>query len=410
MRQATDIETGAKTAAGGRSRKLLRSAGNVIILLVVFWVGLSFGNGTISLTQPVSQNKSLPEDLNYAEVERMYDLLRQNYDGKLTADQLLDGLKSGLIKAAGDPYTEYFNAADAKEFNQQLEGTFSGIGAELGKDKDDNLIVVAPIAGFPAEKAGLRAKDLIVSINGKGTQDMSIQEAVNKIRGPKDTKVKLSVVRGSERKDFTITRQDIKIPSVKSEVLPNNIGYIQITQFWIDTAELTSQAAQKLKDAGVKGVVLDLRGNPGGTLEGAVDVASIWLPEGKTVLQEKRDGKVSNTYKAGGQPILAGLPTVVLIDEGSASASEILAGALKDNNAATLVGAKSYGKGSVQQIINLPDDGEVKITVARWYRPNGQNIDKKGITPDVKIDRTDEDYANNRDPQKDAAIEQLTRP
>lgn len=391
-----------------KSRRWLRSAGNVAILLLVFWVGLSVGNGTITTTHsPVQSNKGLPENLSYDEVERIYDLLRDNYDGKLTLEELQDGLKSGLIKAAGDPYTEYFNIEDAAEFNSQLEGTFSGIGAELGKDADDNLTVVAPIAGFPAEKAGLRAKDIIASINDESTQGLTIQEAVSKIRGPKGTEVKLTILRGDERKNFTITRADIKVPSVKHELLQGNIGYLQITQFAPDTASLARKAVQDLQSKGAKKILLDLRGNPGGTLEGAVDVASMWLPEGKTILQEKRDGKVTNTYKSSGTHPLSGVPTVVLIDEGSASASEIVAGALKDNGVATLVGVKSYGKGSVQQILPLKDGGEVKVTVARWFRPNGQNIDKKGINPDTKIERSDEDYANNRDPQKDKAIELL---
>lgn len=390
-----------------KPRRWLRSVGNIAILLLVFWVGLSLGNGTISTNDPVQSNKGLPENLSYDEVERIYDLLRDNYDGKITVDQLQDGLKSGLIKAAGDPYTEYFNSKDAADFNDQLEGTFSGIGAELGKDADDNLTVVAPIAGFPAEKAGLRAKDVIVKINDDTTQDLTIQEAVNKIRGPKGTEVKLTVLRGDERKEIAITREDIKVPSVKHEMLADKVGYLQITQFSTDTASLARQAAQDLKSKGATKILLDLRGNPGGTLEGAVDIASMWLPEGKTVLQEKRDGKITSTYKSSGAHILSGIPTVVLIDEGSASASEIVAGALKDNNAATLVGAKSYGKGSVQQILQLQDGGEVKVTVARWFRPNGQNIDKKGIEPDTKVERTDDDYANDRDPQKDKAQEVL---
>jgi carboxyl-terminal processing protease len=379
------------------------------VLLGKFWLGVNFGNGTISVNEPIGSNKTLPDDLSYDEVERLYDVLKENYDGKLTVDELTDGLKAGLVKAAGDPYTEYFDAEAAKNFDDQLEGTFSGIGAELGKNKDDNLIIVAPISGFPADKAGLRPQDIIVAVNGESASDMSIDEAVSKIRGKKGTQVKLDVLRGSERKEFTITREDIKVPSVKHEILPNNIGYIEITQFWTDTASLTRQALTEFKQAGVKGVIVDLRGNPGGALDASVDIASLWLPEGKVVLQEKRDGQIIQTYNATGSPVLAGVPTIVLIDEGSASASEILAGALKDNGAATLLGAKSYGKGSVQQIINLRDGGEIKITVARWYRPNGQNIDKKGIEPDTKVQMTEEDYAADRDPQKDKAIEQLLK-
>lgn len=402
-----------KKTDGARKRKLypkglLRSVGNIAVLLLVFWVGLSIGNGSVGFSSSTSTNKALPGDLNYGDTERVYDLLRTNYDGKLNAEKLEDGLRSGLVKAAGDPYTQYFTAKEAKEFNEQLSGTFSGIGAQLGKDDKDNVVVIAPIAGYPAEKAGLRAKDAIININGKSTAGMSLDEAVSFIRGKKDTKVTLEIMRdGSDRKEITVVRDDITIPSVEHEILPNNIGYIQITQFWNDTPELVNKAAREFKQAGVKSVVLDLRSNPGGSLPAAVDVASVWLPSGKTVLQEKRDGKVQETYKSSGAHGLLGMPTIVLINEGSASASEILAGALKDNKAATLMGTKSYGKGSVQQIIPLSDGGELKVTIARWYRPNGENIDKKGIKPDVEVKMTDEDYTKGADPQKDAAIQRL---
>ncbi len=389
-------------------KKAIKSGVNVAILLVVFGIGVNFGNGNLSFTTPVSSNKSLPSKLDTAETQNLYNLLRKNFDGELDAQKLQDGMKSGMVRATGDPHTEYFNAKDAKEFNEQLSGTFSGIGAQLGKDDKDNLIVIAPIANYPAEKAGLRAKDAIISIDKKSTSGMSIDEAVSKIRGPKGTQVALEIVRDNkERKELKITREDITIPSVEYKILPENVGYIQISQFWDDTYSLTKKAAEEFKKAGVKGVIVDLRSNPGGSLDAAVKVSNVWLPNGKTVLQEKRDGRVVQTFTASGSPMLSDVSTVVLINEGSASASEIVAGALKDNGVATLMGVKSYGKGSVQQIIPLGNGGELKVTVARWFRPNGQNIDKKGIQPDKEIKMSDDDYANGRDPQKDAAIQQL---
>ena len=393
--------------AGTLRRNLL----GIAVLLGVFWLGANYGNGTIHIStqSSVAGNKSLPSNLDYSEVETLYDTLKEKYDGKLTTAQLQDGLKSGLISATGDPYTEYFSEKDAKDFNNQLEGTFSGIGAKLGKDESGNITVMSPIPGFPAEAAGLRAKDIIVSINGASASGLTIDKAVNKIRGKSGTDVKLLVLRGAdERKEFTITRAEIQVPSVDYEILPNNIGYIQITQFWTDTAGLTKKAAQEFKKAGVKGVVLDMRGNPGGSLDSAVDVASLWLPSGTTVLQEKRDGKLEKTYQStANDPLLKGIPTYTLIDAGSASASEIVAGALKDNGATTLLGEKSYGKGSVQQIIDLQNGSEVKITIARWFRPNGQNIDKKGIKPDVEVKMPEDAYAKGQDPQKDAAVQRL---
>lgn len=379
-------------------------------MLIVFVLGVNVGNGSIPMAwaRGSSQNGSLPATLNYSSVNQVYQAIKDNYDGKLTEAQLLDGLKSGLAQATGDPYTEYFNTKDAKAFNNQLQGTFSGIGAELGQDSDKNLVVIAPISGFPADKAGLRAQDIIASINGKSTSGMSVDEAVNLIRGQKGTKVTLKVIRAkSQTLTFTITRADIKVPSVNSKILDNGLGYLQITQFSDDTASLAAKAAQNFKDNDVKGVILDLRDDPGGLLDAAVKVSSLWLPQNKLVLQEKTDGKVVNSYSADGNDVLAGVPTVVLVNSGSASASEITAGALRDNNVATILGEKSYGKGSVQQILNLSGGAEIKITVARWYRPNGQNIDKKGITPDKVVKMTDDDYAKGNDPQKDAAISQL---
>ena len=386
----------------------VKVGGIAILMLVVFGLGIGVGNGNLVISGNASQNGHLPNSLDYSSVNQLYQAIKTNYDGKLTEQQLIDGMKTGLAEATGDPYTEYFNAKDAKDFNAQLQGSFTGVGAELGQDSDKNLIVVAPIDGSPAAKAGLRAQDIILKIDGKSTAGMSIDDAVKKIRGEKDTKVTLDIFRNkSESISLTITRADIKVPSVTSKILDDNIGYLQITQFSDDTASLAQKAAQSFKDNNVKGVILDMRDNPGGLLDAAVHVSSIWLPEGKTILQEKRGGKVITTYKAEGNDILSGIPTTVLINSGSASAAEITAGALGDNKVATLIGEKSYGKGSVQQIQELQGGAEVKVTVARWYRPNGQNIDKKGIEPDQTVKMTDDDYKNGTDPQKDAAIAKL---
>lgn len=376
--------------------------------VMIFFVGVAVGNGTISFASTASQNTELPAQLDYRSVGQLYTAIKDNYDGKLTEQQLLDGMKSGLAQATGDPYTEYFNKEDAKEFTQQLEGSFTGIGAELGQDENKNLIVVAPISGFPAEEAGVRAKDVIATIDGKSTVGMSVDDAVKKIRGESGTKVTLELVRDrKESLKVTITRAEIKIPSVEWSIGDNNIGYMKITQFSEDTARLAEEAAQEFKAKDVSGVVLDMRDNPGGLLDAAVEVSSLWLKNNAVVLQEKRDGQVIQTYRANGNNILSGIPTRVLINGGSASASEITAGALLDNKAATLIGEKSYGKGSVQRILPLKDGTEVKITIARWYRPNGQNIDKQGIEPTKKVELTDDDYAQKRDPQKDTAVQEL---
>jgi carboxyl-terminal processing protease len=394
-------------ATSSASKKSFKKIGMVVAVVAVFILGIQIGNGNLAFrSRPSDNNKNLPADLDYSSVEELYDLLKSDYDGKLNTTKLLDGMKSGMATATGDAYTEYFSQKDAKAFNEQLSGSFTGIGAELGKDADSNLIIVAPIDGFPADKVGLRSQDIITAIDGKTTSGMSVSDAVKLIRGEINTKVTLGVLRNkSEALTFDITRAEIKIPSVDWEVLDGKVGYVKISQFSQDTSDLTVRAARELKEQGATSILLDLRDNPGGLLTAAIDIADLWLPAGKTILSQKVGGVTTDTYRATDKDDrLLDMPTVVLINEGSASASEIVAGALRDNNAAKLYGRKSYGKGSVQGIHELPGGAEVKITSARWYRPNGQNIDKKGIKADTDVKMTEEDYKANRDPQKDAAL------
>jgi carboxyl-terminal processing protease len=379
----------------------------VAVLAAVLLVGINIGNGRISFERNLanSSNASLPDELDYRGVNELYKNLKQNYDGKLTEQQLLDGLKEGLAESTNDPYTEYFTKAESKAYLNQVDGTFSGIGAQLGKNADGNLEVIAPIAGTPAEKAGLKARDVISRINNESSIGISVENAVKKIRGEKGTSVDLEIIRGNkETLTFTIVRDDITIPSVTAKKLDSGIGYIQVSQFSTDTAELVESEAGKLKQQGVKSLIVDLRSNPGGRLEAAVKMADLWLPSGKTILQEKQGQTVIDTHIANDRNnMLQNMPTVVLIDEGSASASEIVAGALHDNNAATLIGTKSYGKGVVQQILPLKYGGSLKVTIASWYRPNGQNINKKGILPDKVVKLTDEDVKTSNDVQFKAA-------
>lgn len=387
-------------------RKIIAS---LVLVLVIFASGVVVGKGNIHIWggKGVS-NSTAPSSLNYASVDAVYSILKNDFDGTLNQTKLNEGLKRGLVDAAGDPYTEYFNPADAKDFNNQLSGSITGIGAELGTDAQNNIVIVSPLSGYPAEKAGLKPKDIIAAVDSQTTQNMSVDAVVRKIRGKEGTKVTLTVVRGTAKPfEVTITREKITIPSVKYQE-DGNIGYLKISQFTNDTVELATKAAQEFKAKGVKGVVLDLRSDPGGYLTGAVGVSSLWVDKGKTIVQERRGSTVVSTEVASGNNILKGLPTVVIIDGGSASASEITAGALRDNGAATLVGVKSFGKGSVQQVENLPDGSELKITIARWFTPNGKNIDRQGITPDTEVTVSDQDAAAGKDPQKDKAYALVT--
>lgn len=377
----------------------------LIVAAVIFYLGLAVGNGTISLHfgagHPVSNG--LPAQLNYSSVNQIYDSLKENYDGKLTSTQLLDGLKHGLAEATGDPYTEYFTPQEAKQFNGELNNSFSGIGAELSQDSDKNIIIIAPLKGYPAAEAGLKAQDIITSINGQSTSGMSVDEAVNKIRGQSGTKVKLGIVRNhTQTLTIIVTRQTIQLPSVSSKIIEGNIGYMQITQFSSDTAGLAQEAADNFKAHHVKGIIVDLRDDPGGLLDAAVKVSSLWLPEGKMIVEER--GTIGNSEEtATGGDELHGIPTVVLINSGSASAAEITTGALHDNGAAYVIGQKSFGKGVVQQLINFKDGSELKVTVAKWYRPDGENIEHRGITPDETVTFTAAEAKGGDDTQLKAA-------
>ncbi len=383
-----------------------------IKVLLIFIAGFIFSSGWLvgagkitfrsnSLSPLVIDQKTAPTD----GINELYNALQSNYDGETADSAILDGLKAGLVKAAGDPYTVYLSEAEAKDFNSDLNGTFEGIGAELGKE-GSFVTIIAPIKGTPAEKAGILPGDIIIEIDGESASDITIEEAVKRIRGEKGTEVKLTLIRDGAQVEVSIIRGTITIDSVEWRK-EGDIGIISIARFGDDTVELTRKAATELKDGGAKKIILDMRGNPGGLLDSAVGVSSIWLQKGSTVLLEKRGGVVIKTFKTSDQPILEGVKTVVLINKGSASASEIVSGALKDNGAATFMGTTSYGKGSVQQLMPLSSGGSLKVTIARWFTPNGETIDKTGITPDTVVERTTEDIKAKLDPQLDAAIASL---
>lgn len=378
----------------------------LVVSLVIVSLG-SFIVGTRSSDVWARLSGQRTETLDLSSLQNVYDVLRSKYDGQLDTAKLIDGAKHGLVDAAGDPYTTYFSAEEAKAFEGDLEGKFEGIGAELAK-RDGKLVIASILDDSPAKTAGLLSNDVIVRVNDADASGWSIDEAVSKIRGEKGTTVKLSILRGGDAlKEVSITRDTINNPSVKSEITAGNIGILRISRFGqSDTVRLSRQAAEDFKARGVKGVVVDVRGNGGGYLDAAVDLASIWLDD-KVVVTERSDGKITETLRSSSDPILAGVPTIVLIDGGSASASEILAGALKDNGAATLLGDKTFGKGSVQVIENLADGAGLKVTIAKWYTPNGRNINKEGIAPDEAVKLTAEDIQAGRDPQKDKAVQKL---
>jgi len=352
------------------------------------------------------RNQTPAGELDLSSVQDVYKTLATNYDGELDQQKLIDGAKKGLVEGANDQYTVYFTEEEAKEFLGDLEGTFEGIGAELGVE-DGRLIIVNPLDGSPAKKSGLKAKDSILTVNGEDAADWSVEKAVSKIRGEKGTTVKLGIVRDGKPKEISVVRGTISVPSVETEITDNNIGIIRISRFGqTETASLVRKAADEFTDAGVKGIVLDMRGNGGGYLNSAVDVASLWM-ENKVVVTERTNGKVRDELRTSGDAPFQGIDTVVLVDGGTASASEILAGALRDNGAATIVGEQTFGKGVVQDIKQLDDGGSLKVTIASWFTPNGNNISKEGIKPDTTIKFTEADAKADRDPQRAKALELL---
>jgi len=374
------------------------------IFVVGVLAGLNLDNDSIKNQFQDTAQSNLPSELNYESVDEVYRTLREKYDGDLTLDEIMNGLKQGLARATDDPYTEYLDEAASETFQNDLDGTFSGIGAELGRD-EDAIIIVAPLSGYPAEEVGLRSQDIIVEIDGASARGLSITEAVEKIRGPVGEDVTLTVVRDFERREFTITREDISIPSVEYEVIDGNIGYIKVSRFGEDTVGLVRKALNDFTTLPVDGIVLDMRNNPGGLLTASVELSDLWLPAGSVVLEQRSGNEVDRTFESRNGAIVNDIPTVVLINGGSASASEIVAGALQDNGVATVIGETSFGKGSVQQLNELRSGGTLKVTVARWYTPNGLNIDKEGIKPDKVVERTEEDFLEDRDPQLEAAQE-----
>ena len=375
----------------------------IVVLSGTFWAGDTFHGRVYNPFTPHSTDR-----VDFSSLNDLYVLMKNNFDGKIDAKSALEGARQGLVGAGGDPYTVYLDASAAKSLSDGLTGSLSGIGAEIGI-KNSYVTVIAPVDGTPAQKAGLQPGDIIIKINKEDTTGMSVDVAVSKIRGKKDTQVILTLVRGTSSPafDVTITRADIVVPSVKWSMKDSNIGYIQLTRFGPDTAQLTDKAATELKAQGATKIILDMRNNGGGYLDVGVAVASEFLPEGKLVVEERTGGKSRDKLNSTGGGKLVGLPLEILVNGGSASASEIVAGALHDNGVAKLVGEKTFGKGSVQEIKQLPGGAEFKVTIAHWFTPKGININKEGISPDTEVKLTTEDFNASRDPQLEAAIAAL---
>jgi carboxyl-terminal processing protease len=391
----------------------------VILLCVSFYAGFTYSQyktakfsqaGILGNFLEKNHAKDQPTDVDFGLFWEAWNLVNEKYvdQSKLDKDKMIYGAISGMVKSLGDPFSSFMNPEESKQFSQDMEGTFDGIGVEIGM-KNDILTVIAPISGSPADNAGLRSGDRIIKIGDQLTSDMSVDEAVTKIRGPKGTEISLTVLREKDNnpKEIKIVRDTISVKSVKLEVKDQEIALLKISKFGDDTTSEMNKAAVQIVANKYRGIILDLRNNPGGYLEAAVDMSSKFIPEGETVVSEEERGGGKKEYKARGNDILNGIPVVILVNGGSASASEIMAGALRDDLGAQLVGKKTFGKGSVQQLEKLTGGSSLRVTIARWLTPGGEYIMEKGLEPNIDVELTDEDYNLDRDPQLDKAVETL---
>ena len=384
-----------------------------IIIAVVLALGAGFGLGVYrqQIVATMASMVGIPasgETIDTTQLQHTYQKLLAHYDGTLDDQALIDGASRGMVEAVGDDYTTYLDAEEAKQFQDDLSGSIGGgIGAQVGQ-RDNVITFVKILDKTPAQTAGLLAGDRVLAINDETTKGMSVDTAVSKIRGEVGTTVKLSVLRGdAPLQEFTVTRAEITAPSVESSQ-EGDIGIITVSRFDQSTGRDAREAARRLQSSGVRGIVLDLRGNPGGFVTAAQDLAGIWL-DGQVVVSERRGGKVVEELRSSSSPILTDMPTVVLVDGGSASASEIVAGALRDHKKATLVGETTYGKGTVQQLVTLSEGALLKVTVARWYTPGGVNLSDGGLKPDVEAPISADDIRAGNDTQLRAALERLAR-
>jgi carboxyl-terminal processing protease len=385
------------------SRKIICPIILLVCLSAAFLLGIWIGVTKLNYYVPQ------PGTIDFSLFWDAYNKLGSNFinPAKITDQKIIYGAIQGMTDSLEDPYTNFFNPEQAQIFQQDLSGSFDGIGVEIGIKKD-LLTVIAPLKDTPGDRAGLKSGDIIVKIDDKDSVNMTTEEAVNLIRGPKGTSVTLTILRGEWDgvKDFKIVRDTINVPSINWSMKDKDVAYIQIYQFDGSLSSNFSKIAFQILQSSAKKIVLDLRDNPGGYLSVAQDIAGWFLQKGQTVaIEDFGENKDRQTYRADGNSNLVNYPVVVLINQGSASASEILAGALRDNRNVKLVGAKSFGKGCVQEIVSLRGGSFLKVTVANWLTPKGDSISDVGLTPDVKVDITDQDIQQKKDPQLDKALE-----
>jgi len=392
-----------------------------IILIIIGLIGVGFvsyrvgvyiGEENILRTPPpqiINQQLNKPEEVDFSVFWEAWRKLERNFFKKEKIDyqEMVYGAIKGMIGSLDDPYTTFFTPQESEEFELELSGKYEGVGMEIAI-KDGQLTVVSPFEDTPAYQAGLRPGDKILKVEDTYTRDLTIEEAVKLIRGSKGTEVRLLIQRNdwTEPKEFRIRREVITIPTLKWELVEPDIALVHIYQFnQIVTSEF-KKVAEEIKNSKAQKIILDLRNNPGGYLDKAVKIAGWFLEPGKIVVfQDMGEEKEKKPYRAKGPATFSDYPTLVLINKGTASGAEILAGALRDQKDILLIGETSFGKGSVQEQIDLSDGSSLKVTIARWLTPNGNSIDEVGLKPDIEVKMEEEDFAEGKDPQLDEAIE-----
>ena len=396
----------------------------IIFIIVAIFASFVFGfsagykNALFSelKKEKILVNKEIgqPENVDFSLFWDVWKTVEEKYANSMaTPQEMVYGAIDGMVSSLGDPYSLFMTPEETKQFNEDISGSFEGVGMEIGI-KDEILTVIAPLKNTPAYRAGIKAGDKILEVDGVSTLDISIDEAVRLIRGPKGTEVNLTILRDNveDTIEISVIRDVIEIKSVEWEIVNSNntkkkIAHLKIYHFNEDTAQKLEKATDKILAEGIYGIILDLRNNPGGYLETSVEIAGCFLEKGSTVAIEDFGNGEKEYYKSKKSPRLEKFPLVVLVNEGSASASEILAGALRDIREIKLIGKKTFGKGSVQELKRLKDGSSVRITVARWLTPNGICINEEGLAPDIEVEMTDEDFNAERDPQLDEAVKIL---
>src|SRR3989338_2330667 len=397
-----------------------------LLIVIVLSLGIGFGGGfwfsnwQIEDSNPVlmeiiNRNLGQPKEVDFALFWEVWDTLHEKYvnPSKLDKQEMLYGAIEGMVKNVGDPYTVFFEPVISQKFKEEISGTFGGVGIEIGK-RNDFVTVIAPIKDSPAYTAGIKAGDKILKVDTKPITDLSIEEVVSMIRGKKGTKVVLTVSSNGDTKDIELTRDTIKIPSLEWELLEGNVAYMQIHTFNQNVDSEFEKASREVLKSSATKLIIDLRNNPGGLLDSAINLAGWFLEYNQVVTMEEFKDGTRQEFKSQGSGALKIYPTIILLNGGSASASEILAGALHDNRSIKIIGEKSFGKGSVQELANYSDGSSLKVTIAKWLTPAGISISEKGIDADVEIKFKEEDLKEEgkieigtpgKDAQLDKAIE-----